>query len=243
MSDLQNITCDQINIKLLIILYANENKLFDQYTLFNMTVDKFRTSQNINYVSPDFKSKYLLVLRSLMSKNNSIIVIKKKNVYYVGYEMKNTNIDYIINYSDHWLDNHTFNNYIIENNLEDELNYVDPENGNTIFHDILSGNNCNFIEKVIKTFDIDYNLKNNDDKTPIECITHIKTTVFIINELNNRLNSIDKKIKNLESKDYINEISINKFLKLKLIKFINENFNYLLGFLALLLSVIIYKLI
>jgi hypothetical protein len=160
MSDLQNITCDEISTKLLIILHINKNKTFDQYTLFNEVVNKFRTTQSTNYISPEFKSKFLLVLRSLMSRNDDITITKKNNVYYAGYEMINTNIEYNINYSDHWLEKDTFNNYIIENNLEDELDYVDPENGNTIFHDILSSNNYTFIEKVVKTFHIDYNLKS-----------------------------------------------------------------------------------
>jgi len=243
MADLQNITYDEINIKLLIILYANENKLFDQYTLFNMTVDKFRTSQNINYISPEFKSKFLLVLRSLMSKNKDIIVTKKNNVYYVGYEMINTDIDYTINYSEHWLDKKFLNEYIINYNLEDELTYVDPENGNTIFHDILSSNNNSFIEKVIKTFDIDYNSKNNNDKTPIECVNDLKITLFIINDLNCRLYSMDKRITKLESTNYVSETSIVTFLKLKFIIFINSNFNYLLTLVLLLFAIIVYKLI
>lgn len=243
MTDLQNITFDEINVKLLLILYSNENKLMDQYTLFNLIVEKFRATLPINYVSPDFKSKFLLILRSLMSKNDNITVTKKNNVYYAGFDMQSLTDNYTINYSDYWLDKNSLNNYIIENNLEEELDYIDPESGNSFFHDILSSNDINFVEKIIKTFDINYNLKNNADKTPIQCINDVKIAICIINDLNNHLCSIDKRIKNLESKDYINEISINKFLQLKFNKFINENFNYLLSFVLLLICTILYKLI
>jgi hypothetical protein len=175
-----------------------------------------------------------------MSKNNDITVIKKKNIYYAGYNMVNNNLDWC-NYNDNWLEKNSLNNYIIENNLENELDYVDPENGNTIFHDVLSStNNHAFIEKVIKTFDIDYTLKNNNNKTPIECVEDIKITVCIINDLNNRLYSMNKRLDNLESKNNINEISILSFLKVKFIIFLNNNL-YLLSIIVL--SIIIYNLL
>lgn len=245
MSDLQNITFEEINAKLLLVLCANENILFEQYTLFNKTVDKFRSNNTIHYVSPDFKLKFLLILRSLMSKNNDITVLKKNNVYYAGYNLQNVDHDLNTNYSEHWIDKNSLNHYIIENNLEDELNYIDPENGNTLFHDLLSTNNHSFIEKVVKTFDINYSLKNNDNKTPIECISDIKIAVFVINDLNNKMYSIDKRIKLLESENSINKTSITQFLKIKFIIFIDTHFNYLIGFglFLLLLSVIIFKLI
>jgi len=243
MTDLKDITCDEIYVKVSLVLYAHDTILLNQYELFNEVVSKLRLNQNTNYIPPEFKCKFLLVLRSLMSKNNDITVIKKNNVYYACYNYKidnELNSPLTINYSDYWLDKQTFNKYIIENNLEEELTYQDPESGNTIIHDILSSNNFNIVNDAIKNYQINYNLKNNDNKTPIECINHVKMSLLVINDLNNRLNLIDKRVKKIEEKN--NDISIYKILKLNLKKFINNNISYLLGLVFLLFSIIIYEI-
>jgi len=67
--------------------------------------------------------------------------------------------------------------------------------------------------------------------------------MFIVNDLNNRLYTIDNRIKVLESKNNISEISINKFLTMKFFMFLDENFNYIIILVMLLLSAIIYNLI
>lgn len=220
MSDLINVTHDELNNKIMIILCANEGTIFDQYTLYSKVIDKFTST---SFIPPSFKYKFMLVLRNLMNTNNDVKIIKKNNVYNVVYNPPN-NIELKDSYYDNmWLNTHDFNGYIIDSDLHSEFGYKDIESGDTLYHNILGGNDCITVKRLINSNSIDYNVKNNFDKTPIECINNIKVASIVISDLNLRINNLESRIKNLETKDYFEDCSIYNFLKLKLNRFIKKN--------------------
>lgn len=226
MSRLINTTLDDIYNKIMLILIANEGKLYDQYRLYSLVLDKFVKSES-EYVPPEFKYKFFIIIRQLMIKNDNIRVFKENNIYQIIYNApKDIKLD-DINFNSNWIDISQLNNYIIDNDNDINFNYKDPESGNTIYHDILSDNNCENVKKLLEKNNIDYNIKNNYDKTPIECIKHIQVATIIINDLNNKLNQFEQKLKIIESKNNIANISLIDFIKYKIYIFIMANWNYI----------------
>lgn len=63
MSDLSEITCQEIENKLMIVLTAFENVRLSLFVLYNKLIDKYDT--NSLRVSPTFKAKFMLVFRNL----------------------------------------------------------------------------------------------------------------------------------------------------------------------------------
>lgn len=240
MTELINITHDEINSKIMIILCANEGKVYDQYSLYSRVIDRFtqdfanvynETAEKRNvtsFIPPTFKYKFMLVFRNLMATNNDIKIVKENNVYNVVY---NPHTDIVLtntNYDNTWLNIKDFNSYIIESDLHCEFAYKDIESGDTMHHEILGSNDYATIKRLINTNRIDYNVKNNFDKTSVECINDIKVATLVISNLNSKVNSLESRIENLEIKDYFEECSIYNFLKLKFNKFFKKNFYYLI---------------
>ena len=211
MNTLYNISLDNINTKIMLILVANEGKMYDQYDLYTLFISKFINNEN-NFVPLEFKFKFFIILRQLMLKNDNTKVIKENNIYYVIYNPpKDIKIEKV-NYNPTWIDETQFNNFIINNKID--LNYQDPESGNTIFHDILSKNNYEIIKELLETNNINYNIINNNNKTPIECITDIQVASIIINDLNKKLNKIEEKLNhyNKRLKNQENNNNSNYFI-------------------------------
>ena len=75
-------------------------------------------------------------------------------------------------------------------------------------------NNYENIVKLIESNSIDYTIKNNHNKTPIECIKDIQVATIIINDLNKKLDKFEEKFKILENK--ITNYSTLSFIKLKI---------------------------
>ena len=233
MTELINVTHDEINSKIMIILCANEGNVYDQYNLYSRVIDKFMlgltstcdevSEKRTSFIPPTFKYKFMLVFRNLMTTNNNIKVIKENNVYNVVYNPPTDIVLTNTNYDNSWLNTKDFNSYIIDSDLHCEFAYKDIESGDTMHHDILGGDDYTTIKRLIDTNYVDYNVKNNFDKTPIECINDIKVATLVISNLNLRVDSLESRIKNLEVKDFVEECSIYNFLKLKLNKFIKKN--------------------
>ena len=76
MSNLQDIQIDKIETDIMSILYANMDCGFSQYALFNKLLTDKYDGQYTNSISPNFKSKFLLVLKNLMSKYDDVKVIR-----------------------------------------------------------------------------------------------------------------------------------------------------------------------
>jgi hypothetical protein len=231
MANFNSITFDEIYTKIMIVLVANESKMMDQYSLYSKVIDKFNpTTLSIH---TDFKYRFMIVLRGLMSRNDDVKVSKKNNVYYVIYNAPNdlNTIQVSLNYEPSWINDNTFTNYILNNNLETEIKYIDPESGNTIYHDVLSTSNYSDVKKLLATYPTSLDCVNYYDKTPIECIKDIQIAVVIINELNKKINKLERDLNNaaksiivLENRDYVEECSVKDFIKIKINKMIKDKF-------------------
>ena len=238
MTTLDNVTFEDIFNKIMLVLIANEGVIYNQYKLYSLILDKFTRNES-EFVPPEFKYKFFITLRQLMLKDENIKVTKENNIYQVVYgEPKDIKNDRIT-FSPDWIDPSQLNNFIISNNLD--LNYQDPESGNTIYHDILSENNYENVKKLLETNNIDYNVKNNYNKTPIECINDVKIATIIINDLNKKLNNMEERLIKLENKNEIADCSILQFIKVKTYYFLERNWTLIFAAILTLIFYVILK--
>lgn len=212
MIDLSEISIDKIETDIMSVLYANINRKFTQYELFNkLLVDKYDVEQDqIIYTHPNFKSKFLLVIRTLMSKYDDVKLTKKDSVYTIMLNVvddeNNNNVDddkdmeFIdkLNlekqlYVDHKngvsplplskLDYSNMYDYIYDNGLDDYINWKDPVDSNTIFHELVLFNNVKQTQKLINENEFDFEIKNSLNQTPVDLINSSEMSNVIINGL------------------------------------------------------------
>jgi len=247
MTNLADKTFDEIYNKVMLVLAANEEKLFDQSTLYNKVIDKFDTS--VIMVDPQFKYKFFIVIRDLMSKSDDVKVIKENGVYYTIFNPpKNITIEKPVNYDSNWLNEDDFTKYIISNNVTN-MNFQDPENGNTVFHHVLGGNDYLLAKELLAKYRNDYLLENSKGNTPIDCIKDIKIATLVITDLQRQVSYIESKLTYLEQRnmnDFFDNISIYKFLHFKLDllikRYIDNIFYFLISLLLILVAILLYQL-
>lgn len=239
LDNIQDISEDQIYDKLMLVLIANEGTVFDQYKLYSKLIDKL----NLTTVGipANFKCKYMVVLRQLMSKSDNVKLTKDNNVYHVVYGETITSKINSVNFTPTWLNRSDFNEYVITNKLKDQISYCDPDTGNTILHEVLEDNNLECVKKLINDYNIDYTIKNKLNKSPIECIKDINMATLIISDLNSRIINIENnlnlkinqlenktkqlenRINELETRNFIEECAISDFLNVKFKIFLKNN--------------------
>ena len=232
----------------MLVWAANEGKLFDQSTLYNKVIDKFDTS--VIMIDPHFKYKFFIVIRDLMSQSDDVKVIKENGVYYTIFNPpSNITIVDPVGYDSSWLNEDDFTKYIIKNDVTN-INFQDPENGNTVFHDVLSGNDYLLAKELLTKYRNDYLLENSKGNTPIDCIKDIKIATIVITDLQRQVSYIESKLAYLEQKnnyDFFDNISIYKFVHFKidlLIKrYIDNIFYFLISILLVLLAIVLYQLL
>lgn len=244
LDNIQDISEDQIYDKLMLILIANEGTVFDQYKLYSKLIDKLNFT-TIGIPS-NFKCKYLVVVRQLMSKSDNVKLIKENNVYYVVYGETISSKKNTVEHENKWLNRNEFNEYIITNKIKDQIDYCDPETGNTILHEVLKDNNLEYVKKLINDYNFNYNIKNKLNETPIECIKDINVSTVIISDLNSRIiniennlnlkiDQLENKIKNrideLETRNIIEEYALSDILNIKFKIFLKNNWLSILVFL------------
>jgi hypothetical protein len=313
-----NYSTDDIETKIMSILYANIDKKFSQFALFSKLInDKLPEFANTP-IHPTIKAKFLLVLRTLASRYDDIIVTKENNMYYVVCLTNKDELNKVTNYTDNKeleqfmsaynsinlsnssnLNNSSNSsnstnstnstdstdsiknpsstheqenlinycdllNYIIDNNLSDDINYVDPFDGNTIFHDLVITSNIQKITKLIVDGKFDFFIKNKQNKTPIELATNKTVENYLISKmidkylsdtltLKVKIESDKKTIEDLTGKviltqsvffkeDIIVKTSIFDILIIKFIKFYEDNIFVFNGLFIIILAVIVFRI-
>lgn len=192
MSELADITCEKLENDIMSILYANLDTTYNQFELFNKILEeKYDNKYNLT-INQNLKGKFLLVLRSLMSKYDDIKILKQNNIYYLICSF-NSNKNIIINNKEKdYNENHdndillSLTNYIIDKNLPD-FNYIDSFDGNTIYHDLVLSGNIKKIRKLIDSNDFDFYVKNNNNKTPIELLQDNIICKILDKKLDNKI--------------------------------------------------------
>ncbi len=261
MTDSDQFSIDNIETKLMSVLYAHIDTCFNQFVLFDKLIkDKFPENYNTT-INPIIKAKFLLVLRNLSSRYDDIKIEKNNNIYSVTCLSDKNNLANVKNYIPEFktqqinMSTTTTNistpaiqitsclglnyadliNYIIDNNLSDDISYVDPFDGNTIFHDLVAVNNIEKIKILVENSKFDYFVKNKYGLTPIEltknpeiiiCLSiglankYIKDTTEFKSKIETdktKITELESKVQNYESREFKDDVLIK------------TNINYVVG--------------
>lgn len=239
MNKLEDITHDEIFNKIMLILCANKDIVYNQYKLYDIVASRLSTTST--FIPHTFKYKFIIVLRQLMSSIDNVKVNCINDIYYATYKFNNNDIQ--VNSSvnsdveealhiNNWISSIDLSDYIFINDLYDEFTYKNPESGNTIYHDVLGSTNILSVKKLVEENYFDYNMKNNKGETPIDCIKSLEVSNLIVSTLSLKVNNLEVELAQLELRlakleqcnNIKNEdISIKKLIKIKMCKFI---FNY-----------------
>lgn len=211
-NNLQDISIDKIETDIMSVLYANTDTKFSQYTLFNKILEDKYDGQYSSQIHSNFKTRFLLVLRNLMSKYDDIKVTKDNEVYWVvcvSESIGNTTYTKPVKFV-RWdkeikkpisLDSNDFAqmyNYLYEFNQTDFVNWSDPWNGNTIYHELVIFQNKSLIEKLLLDGKFNFVVKNNHGKTPLEVSKNTEISNLLGVHLILELNRITDRIKFIE---------------------------------------------
>jgi hypothetical protein len=211
------ITLSEIENKIVLILMASPNYIYNQYTLYDKLLEKF---DNKDYLADKgFKAKYMLILNNLDKSYDDIKVQNVNNKYILCYEdINNDKINqdpeevnnlYNEKEAEDEMSNSSFIlDFIINNKLEDYYNYIDAKTGNTILHEVLSKSNIENIKNVLK-YKSNLLELNKNLETPIEKINSLVVSNLIIVELIKKINKCEESINTL-AKENINNI-VNKY--------------------------------
>lgn len=235
MFNLNEISIDKIETDIMSVLYANMDTKFSQYTLFNKLLEDKYEGQYTNSIHPNFKSKFLLIFRTLMSKYDDIVVEKKDGMYYIVCLSSKEDIEEKPLYMEQIIkpiqlemsDISGMYDYIYDNDLNEYKNWSDPFDGNSIFHELVLNNNIKQTLRLIEENKFNFEIKNNQNKTPIDLINSQEMGNLIITEFVKKItlltdkynkekdnveslvNDFNKKIDYYESEEYKNKIILN----------------------------------
>jgi hypothetical protein len=213
-TNLQDVQIDKIETDIMSVLYANMDIKFSQYALFNKVLEDKYDSQYYGQIHSNFKSRFLLVIRNLMSSYSDIKVSKDNGVYYIVCLSESEKPIEFIKWDEPIkhpvsLDNTDYAqmyNYIYDTNQKDFINWSDPWDGNTIFHELVLSQNKNLIEKLLLQDEFNFNVKNTHGKTPIEMPSTQEIINILTKNLLEKVIFMNEKIK-IQDNQYNTDIS------------------------------------
>jgi len=234
-TDLSEVSLDDIQTNLMQILYTYEGVIFNHFSLYEKLLDKY-DKKFINLVNQSFKAKYFVVLRNLMLKYDNITIKKNDNIYSIVCAEKNeVTVEYENNktiFEDTNSPTFDLPKHIIENNMTDEFKFVDPFDGNTIYHDVVISENYDLVKKLIDSNSFNFDAVNKKNQTPLELSNSLQISNLIIKSMYNKLliESLKMKLELVEIKDELNnknkiieDTNILKYIKIKTGKFYKDN--------------------
>lgn len=193
MENISKMSYDDIESKIMKYLYSNPNTSFNQYSLYNKLLDDVDV-KTILFDTRDFKRKFIDILRNLDCKyddltitknNNNITIILDKEINSKNYE----DVNYIS-----YNDDKEFNYYkfIFDNHIEKSLGIKD-KNKNSIYHDLVMLNNIDLIKQLINTNKFNYDIKNNNNETPLDlCQNNEIYRILLKEQFKEIVNRIEK---------------------------------------------------
>jgi hypothetical protein len=226
MNNTMNINYDEIESNIMIILMADENKIYTKSELYNNLIDKM----NINYLLIDqqFKLRYMTVLNQLPSKydikitNN--LISSANEINFENYENKELIFDTVLPSMEE------VSEFIVKNDMQDQAGY---EN---LASDLIRGNKILMVEKLLNSSNNLFFLKNNSLR---KINNQDMTNLFLENlyekvinlkkeniELNNKIIELNNKILKLDNNISFYQLFCNK-IKLLIIKY-NNDINFIL---------------
>lgn len=212
MTNLSEITIDKIETDIMSVLYANMDKKFTQATLFNKLLDKYERQ---TLTLSNFKSKYLLAIKIIMSNPiyDDIIIEKQNGIYYIT--CSSSNVNDLENYIDNSTIQVSFDksdisnmyDYIYDNNLKEFTELYDKFDNNSIFHELILYNNVKQTSKLLCENKFDFKIKNYKNQTPIDLINSNDMSKLIINELIKKNSVLENKFN--QEKSNVETLVIN----------------------------------
>lgn len=195
MSNLSKMSYDDIESKIMKYLYSNTNTRFNQYSLYNKLLDDMEVKTVLSDTR-DFKRKFIDILRNLDCKYNDLTITKNNNniIIILNKEIDTKNYE-DINYTS-YNDNKEFDYYdfIFDNHIEESLSIKD-KNENSIYHDLVMSSNVNLIKKLINKNKFNYEVKNNNNETPIDLCQNNEIYRILLKkhfkEINNRIEKLE----------------------------------------------------
>lgn len=196
MTYLSEISIDKIETDIMSVLYANLDTKFTQYSLFDKLIKDKYDYKLTDSIHPNFKSKFLLVLRNLMSKYDDIKITKERTIYNVicfsdpnpetiglikSYDNPdNLKIEQINKSPLKKADLSNMFDYIYDNNLTEHINWSEPFDGNSIYHELVLNNCVRQITKLIENNTFDFTVLNNQNQVPTDLIDNDNIGLFKI---------------------------------------------------------------
>jgi hypothetical protein len=92
-------------------------------------------------------------------------------------------------------------NYMLDNGTKIELELINPSNDNTFYHDCIKY--PILINKLIIFNKMNYDIKNKNNLTPLECITNLEVANILINNIYIKSSNQQNQIKKLKYNQYI----------------------------------------
>lgn len=190
MSNLSEISIDEIETGVMSVLYSNIDKKFTQYTLFNKLLENKYDGQYLNTVHSNFKSKFLLVIRTIGSKYDDIMVEKKDGICYIVCQSSKEHVQENSLYMEYIAkpiefeksDISNMYDYIYDNDLDEHMNWTDPIDGNSIFHELVLNNNVRQVKKLLEENKFNFEIVNNKNQTPIDLINSQSMSKLLVDE-------------------------------------------------------------
>jgi len=217
-----DISFDTVENACIRALIKESGKFKSQNILFTDISDNDRI-KNIVGSNPilhnNLKYVLLAVIRLLSTRNENIIVEERNGILYACYSTDTSNInDEEIKYetvmetdtvkNNDMPSNNSVTRFIFDNKLRD---FYDTEdfNGNTHLHNLIIGNDFEYITKYYGILCDKIDIQNNDNKTPIELITDIRISNFFLVETIKKIKYIER-FNESENKKLLNDIHLNK---------------------------------
>jgi hypothetical protein len=182
MSNLADISYQKIEDSIMKVLITNEGSYFANNKLYSQVLNVL--DLNTTFVDKIFKYKFMLVLKSLESKYDDIVYDSKKETIIYG---KQTSTKPIIETSTY---NYTLPTplelaaYIIDNNLSEYKQ-------KTINHELVSGNYCMHVQRLVDNDEINYLLKDNEQHTVITRINSINMSNIFLEKLYKKMELLE----------------------------------------------------
>jgi len=230
---LENISYDDIENKLMLILLANPDITYTKSELYNILLENLESTTQ--YVHPQFKFKYMVVLNQLPSNHDvkvtDDLVTSGLDIDYSELKNKeNVNVD-LPNMEE-------LSEFIVENNLLKTTNF------NGVPFDLVRNNKLSLVEKMFEEEHMVYFRKTNtENKTPIRYINSQQMTNLFLEKLYLKVIELEKE--NLEMYGEIlklENVSFYKFFNRKIQNYILKNNIDIVNISSITLSILLLML-
>lgn len=183
MSNLADISYQKIEDSIMKVLISNEGSYFANNKLYSQVLNVLDLSTT--FVDKSFKYRFMLVLKSLESKYDDVVYDTKKETIIYG---KQSTSKPIIETSSV---NYTLPTplelavYIIDNNLSEYKQ-------KTINHELVTGNYCAHVQRLVDNDEINYLLKDNEQQTVITRINSINMSNIFLEKLYKKMTRLEE---------------------------------------------------